>query len=601
MAMPTTNRDLDLIFGRRFVAPMRIAAKGKKNMPQIVAFIAVVLLTATFAFRVGGQSATTQNQSAPPQAPAGAAQTPAASATAPATPAAATPATNTPAKLAVAPMSPALLHARELYRTGKLDSAVAEYSLIVTAGGNDASAAYAGLARAYLKQKNLGEANTAAQKSVALNSDLADAHTALGEVYFRQGKISESENEFQFANRNSRADARAYLGLNRIYRATSNYKKAKIALDIAHQIDPSDPEIRRAWLGTLGFKERLKAMQEYLDAGSNDDQESLDNLKHSMVLLEDEMNRPVRGCRLITKITSTQTSLERLMVDAKRIKGYGLKVKLNDTMTRLLLDTGASGILVNSKIAENAGVQHVVDQNIKGIGDSGAAGGYIGYANSIEIGELQFQNCYVRVVDKKSSMGEDGFIGADVFSHFLVDINLPDAKFQLSELPKLPDEPVEETSLDSNPTSTYHPRDRYIAPEMKDYTKILRFGHTLLVPTSVNDHPYKLFLLDTGAFDDTITPEAARETTKVHADDRMHVKGFSGQIKDIYVADDVSLTFGHLRQRRNLISFDMTNTSNAIGTEVSGTLGFGMLYLLDIKIDYRDGLVNFSFDPNRNH
>jgi hypothetical protein len=28
-------------------------------------------------------------------------------------------------------------------------------------------------------------------------------------------------------------------------------------------------------------------------------------------------------------------------------------------------------------------------------------------------------------------------------------------------------------------------------------------------------------------------------------------------------------------------------------------LGFVMLRLLDIKIDYRDGLVDFSYDPTR--
>jgi hypothetical protein len=81
----------------------------------------------------------------------------------------------------------------------------------------------------------------------------------------------------------------------------------------------------------------------------------------------------------------------------------------------------------------------------------------------------------------------------------------------------------------------------------------------------------------------------------------MHVKGFSGQIDKVYVAEDVTLAFGHLKQKGSLVSFDMTNTSNSIGTEVSGTLGFGMLFLLDIKIDYRDGLVNFSYDPNRIH
>ena len=35
------------------------------------------------------------------------------------------------------------------------------------------------------------------------------------------------------------------------------------------------------------------------------------------------------------------------------------------------------------------------------------------------------------------------------------------------------------------------------------------------------------------------------------------------------------------------------------GTEISGILGFTMLRLLEIKIDYRDGLVDFHYDPKR--
>ena len=39
-----------------------------------------------------------------------------------------------------------------------------------------------------------------------------------------------------------------------------------------------------------------------------------------------------------------------------------------------------------------------------------------------------------------------------------------------------------------------------------------------------------------------------------------------------------------------------------LATEVSGVLGFQMLRLLDIKIDYRDGLVDFNYDAKRfNH
>jgi predicted aspartyl protease len=278
-----------------------------------------------------------------------------------------------------------------------------------------------------------------------------------------------------------------------------------------------------------------------------------------------------------------------------------LKVKFNDATGRLLLDTGASGIVLNNKIAERAGIQRIVEQKFGGIGDKGEAGGYIGYADSIRIGDLEFQNCYVDVVDRERSTGEDGFIGADVFAHFLVDIDFPNAKFKLSELPKLPDEPTEAVALDTSAASVYHPHDRYVAPEMQSYTKIYRFGHMLLIPTSVNEHPAKLFLIDTGAFDNTITPDAARESTKIYSDANMRVRGISGQVKDVYMAEDVTLAFAHYKQKKTIVAFDLTNISNSAGTEVSGTLGFGMLYLLDIKIDYRDGLVDFSFDPNRIH
>jgi predicted aspartyl protease/Flp pilus assembly protein TadD len=503
----------------------------------------------------------------------------------------------------VAPTSSALAEARQLYRTGKYEAAIALYdSIIKTNTDAAAGSAYAGLARVYLKQKKPADAYSAAAKAVELAPSLATAHSALGEAYFRQGKIVEAEKEFRIPLLANNQDPRAYLGLNRICLATSNYKRAKDFIDQAHKLDASDPEIRRAWLSTLTFKERLKALQEYLADESNEDEHDRQNLEHMLVVMEDEESKPSRSCRLKNKVTATQTKLELLMRDATHLRGYGLEVKVNGTSSKLLLDTGAGGILINSKIAEKAGVQRIVEHDVKGIGSKGPAGGYIGYADSVVIGELEFENCYVEVVEKSRSLDEDGLIGADVFSHYLVDINLPDAKFQLTELPPIPDQPTEEAALESRKSPTYRLHDRYIAPEMKSYTQLFRFGHSLLIPTAVNELPYKLFMIDTGAFDNMITPEAAREASKLYSDPNMRVKGLSGAVSEVYRADNVTLTFAHFRQQRQgLVSFDLTNISNSIGTEVSGTLGFAMLRLLDIKIDYRDGLVGFSYDPNRIH
>ena len=352
---------------------------------------------------------------------------------------------------------------------------------------------------------------------------LATAHSALGEAYFRQGKIVEAEKEFRIPLLANNQDPRAYLGLNHICLATSNYKRAKDFIDQAHKLDPSDPEIRRAWLSTLTFKERLKALQEYLADESNEDEHDRQNLEHMLVVMEDEESKPSRSCRLKNKVTATQTKLELLMRDATHLRGYGLEVKVNGTSSKLLLDTGAGGILINSKIAEKAGVQRIVEHDVKGIGSKGPAGGYVGYADSVTIGELEFENCYVEVVEKNRSLDEDGLIGADVFSHYLVDINLPDAKFKLTELPPIPDQPAEEAALESRKSSNYRLHDRYTAPEMKSYTQIFRFGHSLLIPTAVNELPYKLFMIDTGAFDNTITPETGREASKLYSDPNMRV------------------------------------------------------------------------------
>ena len=137
---------------------------------------------------------------------------------------------------------------------------------------------------------------------------------------------------------------------------------------------------------------------------------------------------------------------------------------------------------------------------------------------------------------------------------------------------------------------------------MKNYSGVYRVGHMLLIPTALNDKPPKNFLIDTGAFDNMIDTAAAREVSKVHGDDYDTIKGLSGKVNKVYTADKVKIRFSHFQQDRNdLIAFDLSNISNNAGTEISGTLGFAMLRMLEIKIDYRDGMVDFTYDKNRFH
>jgi tetratricopeptide (TPR) repeat protein len=491
--------------------------------------------------------------------------------------------------------------AEDLLRTGRFDEAALQFEALISAGSQPALA-YAGLVRVYLKEKRTADAYTAASKAMQLDPSNPAVQVAMGEVYFRQGKMVEAENEFLPLVKQGSDYARAYLGLARISKAGSYYEQSKRMVDKAHELDPRDPDIRRFWVQTLSLQERIDALTAYLSGMTTDTALERADLERQLQVLRDRAANPDRGCRLTSKVTSMQTNLEPLVYDRQHLRAYGLKVVVNGKPSRLELDTGAGGILINQKLAEKAGVKRIVSSRIGGVGDKGDAGAYVGYADSIKIGDLEFQNCYVKVVEAKSALDEDGFIGADVFSNFLIDLDFSNGKFRLSPLPPLPDEPTAVTALESGASGTPKLHDRYIAPEMKSYTPVLRFGHMLLIPTRVNDAPPKLFLLDSGAFSNTISPAAAREVTQVYGDSDIVVKGLSGKVNDVFRGKDLTLSFGHLKQRnQDIIAFDTSALSEGAGAEVSGMLGFNLLRILDTKIDYRDGLVDFEFDSNRWH
>jgi hypothetical protein len=74
----------------------------------------------------------------------------------------------------------------------------------------------------------------------------------------------------------------------------------------------------------------------------------------------------------------------------------------------------------------------------------------------------------------------------------------------------------------------------------------------------------------------------------------------NGEVNKVYSADKATLRFGHLQQPNlGIITLDLSTLSRHTGTEVSGFLGFAMLRMLEVKLDYRDGLVDFEYDPKR--
>jgi len=529
------------------------------------------------------------------------------------------PASSTSAPASTIP-STTLEAALLLYRKGKFDGALAKYHEVLKDHPQSADA-YAGMVRVYLKQKKVDEAAKAADESMA-HLDHPRLRSTRAEVWFRQGRITDAEREWVQVVNSAYPEAHAYLGLARVRNAVAMYKSAKQMIDKAHQLDPDDPDIQQAWVDTLSRAERIKYLEDSLAGENNWDADQRADSASYLEYLRERAKQKRSTCRLVSKVAATETPLNRLMIDPQHLRGYGLAVTLNGHKSSLMLDTGASGILVKRSIAEHAGITKITETKVWGIGSKGDRNAYIGIADSIKVGDLEFRDCPIKVMESRSIVGEEGLIGADVFEGFLVDIDFPNEKLKLGELPKRPGEseqklalksedddsdddaaenaksPAAGTALQPHPSSG--PQDRYIAPEMQSYTRILRFGHDLLVPTTIGDVPAKLFIMDTGSVFNFISPAAAREVTKVHGDSDTIVKGISGNVDKVYSANKAVLRFGHIRQEnQDMTAFDTKSLSDGVGTEVSGFLGFVMLRFLDIKIDYRDALVDFQYDAKR--
>jgi hypothetical protein len=317
------------------------------------------------------------------------------------------------------------------------------------------------------------------------------------------------------------------------------------------------------------------------------------------------------ACKLVSNVTETQVPLQVLMPDPRWVEGIEMKVAINGKPMNLQLDTGASGILIKKGPAGAAGLVPALGTAISGIGNEGAIGGYFSYADSIKVGALEFQNCIVAVTESTNRKGRpilpdiDGLIGADVFSSYLVSIDFPAEKIALKPLPKNPSEPQTTgaaliTAGELSDEDEFYTNDRYVAPEMRNYSPFFRFGHAILIPTMFGQSEPKLFIVDSGATDSLVSSEVAREVTNVRTDMAYAMEGISGKVDTVKRAGHTVIRFGHVAQDNlSMMALDTSDISNDFGVEIGGFLGYTALGLMQVDIDYRDGLINFTYDPKK--
>jgi tetratricopeptide (TPR) repeat protein len=480
-----------------------------------------------------------------------------------------------------------LVSAGQLLHSGKYEDAAKSYRTILITQPASADA-HAGLALALLKQDKVAEALASAKAAMAQFPDAAVLHAMLGEIYFRKGWISDAEQEFRKALKLDHKQARAWLGLARVADIVCKRKTAKKYYDQAHALDAQDPDVLRGWAGTLkSSRDEVAALEQYLNIVPFEDPDRLDYVRGHMEVHKQLGDRKL--FQLASDYVKAEIPLESLMYGPTSFRGLGLQVSINGGKPlKLLLDTGATGLVLNRKAAEKYGVKRLTDHKFEGIGDKGPMTGYAGLAERVRVGNVEFRDCLVYVSDQASVVDEPGLIGTDVFSKFLVTLDFRKRLLRLDPLPKRQDGGGDDD-----------PYDRVISPEMKDFTPVFLYGHGLLITTTVGDAPPALFLIDTGSGRNIVSSDLAKSVTKIDSNDRMRVRGISGDVKKVYNADRIIWQFGRFRQEgRDITALDFSKMNKRSGLEISGIMGLALLGFFEaMVIDYRDGLVDFRYKP----
>ena len=487
------------------------------------------------------------------------------------------------------PSNEALAAAKALFKAGKFsDAATAFQSLI----GKDPglAEAHVGLIRSYMHEDEFDAAQAASKKALEAAPSSSLVHATAGDVDFRLGLMAEAESEYKAALKIDSNSARGLYGMGKLYSMLSMHKHAKEAFTKAHLADPADSQIHERWLKTLTYAEQLEELKK--TAGDHPTERQSEQMKWLAKAVEKkpwEVAGGIRPAELKMQIygrTLASVGNSANQMGARAVaKGYGLSVRINDRAGAvLLLDTGAPGITIGHKLAEKAGVVKITDSYFGGVGDQGRIDSYIAWADKINVGGIEFENCIVDVSSRNDIADEAGLIGADVFQKFLVTLDFKNWKLLLAPLPKNPNASANEDE----------PEDRYIAPEMQSYTKIWRFGHDLVMPVVVSDKAMGNFVLDTGSDINIVNTRLARQITKLSYQGEV-IRGVSGRVKEVLNGDKAILQFAKMRVRSDDIPvIDLTHLSNSEGTDIGGLIGIRTLSQMKMSIDYRDGLVNLE-------
>ena len=427
----------------------------------------------------------------------------------------------------------------------------------------------AALVNTLLQERKLAQAETQANSFLAANPNSAPALTATAEVELREGQPGPAGKALDKAIAADPCDAFAHLVRSRLLRIESMYASERAEIQRAYDIDPTNPDIQRAWQGIVSPAQEIQSVDDSLKTMSGIDADTRKKAEATVHGLMPLLHEHSETCQGLPTEASAEFPLEPSMLGPRQIEGYKLEVQLSQSKLKLLVDTAASGLYISKAAA---------DQNGFKPGPNDPPGTV--HVDSLRIGTLEFHNCIVGVSNTPFAEKSDGFIGTDIFSPWMVTLDFRLQKLTLSPLPK---------------QAGVLPGDRPNVAELANFTPVYRRRQYFLAPVTFKDNSQKLFILATGMRNSAMTSDAAHSVSKMKVDFTNTEQTTSGgrvqffrEVFDMQLPNQPQIHQGHI------IEFDPTVVDQNAGFQIAGMMGLDILRQFTLHLDYRDGLVEFE-------
>jgi tetratricopeptide (TPR) repeat protein len=210
----------------------------------------------------------------------------------------------------------------------------------------------------------------------------------MGDIQFRRAEFDAAEETYAAVLRKNPQSARAHWGLGRVSRLRFQRQTARDHFSRAYTIDPADPDIVMDYASIMPDQEARKSLLYRLVwlTKSTDLQRAGDAL--ARVRMEEQIG-PQPLARLAGAYRPYRLGLRDYFPATAQPSGVMISARVDGGKPlRLVLDTGASGIVLNHKAAEGLAAQALAESEVGGLGNGSARAAWIGLVKRVSFSTI---------------------------------------------------------------------------------------------------------------------------------------------------------------------------------------------------------------------